>query len=212
MGKTESTPHIHDPSEDLRKELARQQTRITKLESELADALKFACSTVKEPSPERIVEVPGPERIVYTEKIVEKIVEVPVERIFEKIVHVNVDRVVEAHATTASEDITYELKQLRSKYNEMQALYEAARKERDTTVAQSQSVSSAADLVKDELQLKTSEVERLEKELLELLRSQELETREHHLMLEEDEAEYVTNGVTVHRGLQPRPQKPKKVR
>lgn len=96
-------------------------------------------------------------------------------------------------------------------YNEMQALYEAARKERDTAVAQLQSLSGAAELVKDELQLKTSEVERLEKELLELLRSQELETREHHLMLEEDEAEYVTNGVTVHRGLQPRPQKPKKV-
>ena len=91
--------------------------------------------------------------VVYTEKIVEKIVEVPVERIVEKIVHVNVDRVVEA--TTASEDITYELKQLRSrsKYNQMQALYESARKERDTAVAQLQSLSSAAELVKDELQL-----------------------------------------------------------
>jgi hypothetical protein len=152
--------------------------------------LKFACSTVKEASPERIVEVLGSERRVYTEKIVEKIVEVPVERIVEKIVHANVDRVDrEAHATTPSEDITYELKQLCSKYNEMQALYEAARKERDTAVAQLQSLSSAAELVKDELQLKTSEVERLEKELLELLRSQELETREHHLMLDEDEAE-----------------------
>ena len=93
--------------------------------------------------------------VVYTEKIVEKIVEVPVERIVENIVRVNVDRVVEAHATTASEDITYELKQLRSrsKYNQMQALYESARKERDTAVAQLQSLSSAAELVKDELQL-----------------------------------------------------------
>ena len=56
--------------------------------------------------------------------------------------------------------------QLRSKYIQMQALYEAARKECDTTVAQLQSLSSATEFVKDELQLKTSEVERLETELL----------------------------------------------
>ena len=43
MGKTESTPHIHDPSEDLHKELALQQTRITKLESELPPLRSTCC-------------------------------------------------------------------------------------------------------------------------------------------------------------------------
>jgi len=59
---------MHDPSEELHKELARQQTHITQLESELAEAVKSAGSTVK-------VEVSGPGRIVYNEKIVQKIVE-----------------------------------------------------------------------------------------------------------------------------------------
>ena len=79
-GETEGTTRMHYPSEELHKELARQQTHITQLEFELAEAVKIVGSTVK-------VEVSGPERIVYNEKIVDKIVEVPgPERIVEVLV------------------------------------------------------------------------------------------------------------------------------
>jgi len=71
-------------------------------------------------------------------------------------------------ASEVSEHIRNELEELRSKHTETHALLEAACKERDAAVAQVPSLRSAAEFAKDQLQLKTSELARLDKELAEL--------------------------------------------